>query len=115
MKSTLVIAAMATASILALSCESAHADHWLRKQACSITDLGHPTLHVQECLIDSNMSPDGHVRWIVTTPDGRRFRIENDKNDVTMWRLNGRSAEQILGGRCYDNYNVAVCVENGTF
>ena len=114
MKSTLAIAAMATASILAVSGENAHANALL-KQACSITDRGHPPLHVQECLIDSNMSPQGHVRWIVTTPDQRRFRIENDPHDITVWRLNGRLAQQILGGRCYDNDYVAVCVEDGTF
>jgi hypothetical protein len=114
MKTTLTIAAIATASILALSSESAHAYDGLMKQSCSIADRGRPPLHVEECLINSSMS-QGVARLIVTTPDGRRFRIENDSHDIDKWSLNGRRAKQTHGGSCYESSQVAVCAESGAF
>jgi hypothetical protein len=101
-------AAAAGAAVALLSGQSAHAYDALMKQPCSITDRGRPPLHIEECLIKSSMS-QGAALVIVTTPDGRRFRIENDPNDIDKWRLNGRRAKQTNGGTCYESSQVAVC------
>jgi hypothetical protein len=113
MKSTLAIAAMATASILALSSENAHANDALRKQGCSIIERGQGRTEMNGCLIDSSMFLQGRVGWVVTTPDRRQFRIEDD--DSNMWRMDGRPAERSQDNRCYQNDRVEVCLVNGTF
>ncbi len=114
MKSTLAIAAMATASILALSSENAHANEALRKQPCFIIERGQGRFaHNKGCLIDSSMLPQGRVGWVVTRQDGSQFRIEDDDSD--MWRMDGKPAERTQDNSCYQNDRVEVCLVNGTF
>jgi hypothetical protein len=106
------IAAAASAVALLLS-GSAHASEWLKKEPCSVMDRGRPPVWVNECLFRISMA-QGAQLIIMTTPDGRRFRLQVD-HDLGPWRLNGKRAKEINGGSCFGNGQVTICREDGAF
>jgi hypothetical protein len=108
MKSHILAAAIA-ASALFLS-GSAQAYESLMKMPCSVADRHSPPVHMQDCLIRSSMA-QGVVLWVVTTPDGRRFRIENDERNLNRWRVNGAAAKETFNGTCYESRQVSVCAQ----
>jgi hypothetical protein len=111
MKSHILAAAIA-ASALLLSV-SAHASEWLKKEPCSVMDRGRPPVAIDECLLRISMA-QGAQLTVVTTPDGRRFRLEV-ANDLSPWRLNGKPAKATFDGKCIGNGQVTVCRDGGAF
>jgi hypothetical protein len=80
----------------------------LFKIPCSISYKRDPAVHM-DCLVRSSMS-QGMLR-IVTTPDGKTFRIEDD--DTGQWFLNHKRAIKTSDEPhdCYKNPQVEVCFD----
>jgi hypothetical protein len=109
MKLAILTAAALLASLA--SAPSAHAEFGTKTETCSIAERGHPRVPFKACTIGWGMA-FGHASYLVKTPDGRRFSIENDvtiQHDVypPKWTIDGKPAKQT--GDCFENRRTSIC------
>ena len=111
-----LLAAAAALATLA-GAPSANASFWEETSSCSVADRGHPRVAFKGCSTNHGMA-FGHETLDVTTPNGRRFEIENGVPPYTgdlsnpKWTLDGKPAKVIDGpgkGSCYVTRSTSFC------
>jgi hypothetical protein len=110
-KRTCAFPVMLAAGVLLFLCNASRANETLLKHRCTIDDNRSPPLHT-ECVVRMSMA-QGFFSMLVTIPDGKKYSIWNDEQDIKKIYIDNRAATQTSDDpeTCYRSRRVEICID----